>query len=66
VLPVLGVFYLKDNIVALRKLVTIQRILRELVENKRRYNISYNLECRLQEVLRLVESVYDIVSYCES
>jgi hypothetical protein len=60
------VSYLKNNIVALRRLVTIQKILRELIENKRRYNVSYNLECRLREVLRLVEEVYDIVSYCES
>jgi hypothetical protein len=60
------VSYLKDNIVALRRLVTIQKILRELIENKRRYNVSYNLECMLREVLRLVEEVYDIVSYCES
>jgi hypothetical protein len=57
---------LKDNIVALRKLAFVQKILRELIENKKRYNISYNLELRLREALRLVEEVYDIVSYCES
>jgi hypothetical protein len=57
---------LKDNIVALRRLATAQRILSELIENKKRYNVSYSLECRLREVLRLVEEVYDIVSYCKS
>jgi len=57
---------LKSNITALRRLVTIQKILRELIENKRHYKLSYNAECRLREVLRLVEEVYDIVSYCES
>ena len=60
------VSYLKNNVIALRRLVTIQKILRELIENKRHYNVSYNLECKLREVLRLVEEVYDIVSYCES
>jgi hypothetical protein len=66
VLLALGVFYLKSNIVALHRLATAQRILRELIENRKRYNISYNLECKLREVLRLVEAVYDIVSYAES
>jgi len=57
---------LKNNVIALRRLVTIQKILRELIENKRHYKLSYNAECRLREVQRLVEEVYDIVSYCES
>ena len=57
---------MKSNIVALHRLATAQRILRELIENRKRYNISYNLECKLREVLRLVEAVYDIVSYAES
>jgi len=60
------VSYLKSNITALRRLATIQKILRELIENKRRYKLSYDAECRLREVQRLVEEVYDIVSYCES
>jgi len=57
---------LKNNIVALRRLATAQKILREVIENKKRYNVSYNLECRLREVLMLVEEAYDAVSYCES
>jgi hypothetical protein len=57
---------LKNNIVALRRLATAQKILREVIENKKRYNVSYNLECRLREVLILVEEAYDAVSYCES
>jgi rRNA processing protein Krr1/Pno1 len=57
---------LKSNVTALRRLATAQRILRELIENKKHYNVSYNLECRLREALRLLEEVYDIVSYCES
>ena len=57
---------MKNNIVALRRLATAQKILREVIENKKRYNVSYNLECRLREVLILVEEAYDAVSYCES
>ena len=55
--------YLKSNILALRKLSTIRRILSEIIDDP---NLDLELNEKLNQILKLVDDVYDIVSYYES
>jgi len=57
------VVYLKSNILALRKLSTIRRILSEIIDDP---NLDLELNEKLNQILKLVDDVYDIVSYYES
>jgi len=55
--------YLKSNILALRKLSTIRRILSEVIQDP---NLELELEEKLNHILKLVDEVYDIISYYQS
>lgn len=54
---------MKSNILALRKLSTIRRILSEIIDDP---NLDLELNEKLNQILKLVDDVYDIVSYYES
>jgi hypothetical protein len=54
---------LRSNVPALRKLVQVRRILREVLEE---HGVDVLVESKLRHALRLVDEVYDIVSFYES
>jgi hypothetical protein len=55
--------YLKSNILALRKLSTIRKILSEITQDP---NLDPELEEKLNHIYKLVDEVYDIISYYQS
>jgi hypothetical protein len=55
--------YLKSNILALRKLSTIRRILSEVIQDPK---LDLELNEKLNYILKLVDEVYDIISYYQS
>ena len=55
--------YLKSNILALRKLSTIRRIISEIIQDP---NLDLELNEKLKHTLKLVDEVYDIISYYQS
>jgi len=54
---------LRSNVPALRRLVQARQILREILEE---HGVDGSVESKLRHVLRLVDEVYDIVSFYES
>jgi len=54
---------LRSNVPALRKLVQARQILREILDG---YGVDGLVESKLRHVLKLVDEVYDIVSFHES
>jgi len=54
---------LRSNVPALRKLVQVRQILRKILEE---HGVDGLVESRLRHVLKLVDEVYDIVSFHES
>jgi len=54
---------LKSNILALRKLSTIRRIISEIIDDPK---LDPELETKLNYVYKLVDEVYDIISYYQS
>jgi len=54
---------LRSNVPALRKLVQARQILRKILEE---HGVDDSVESKLRHVLRLVDEVYDIVSFHES
>ena len=54
---------LRSNVPALRKLVQARQILRKILEE---HGVDGLVESRLRHVLKLVDEVYDIVSFHES
>jgi hypothetical protein len=55
--------YLKSNILALRKLSTIRKILSEIIQDP---NLDLELEEKLNHILKVVDEVYDIISHYQS
>jgi len=54
---------LRSNVPALRKLVQAREILRKILEE---HGVDDSVESKLRHVLKLVDEVYDIVSFHES
>jgi hypothetical protein len=54
---------LRSNVPALRKLVQTREILRKILEE---HGVDDSVESKLRHVLKLVDEVYDIVSFHES